>query len=205
MQAQKDYDKLKEKIDELASVINEAEDGVFADFCESIGVENIREYEERQLKVATAESEARLQYEKQIARLSHQCVFHCSYYALALLICIHLSRSRFIEEQLQTTEQRVQTINDMITTEEANIARYHESQETIQNEIREAEEAITELQDELKELTEDLEEKTKVVEQVKRTTLKSSKALDQALKEIATRVSAYTNAAFLRPHCWSSE
>ncbi|KAI0726494.1 cohesin complex subunit psm1 [Fomitopsis betulina] len=165
--AQKDYDKLKEKIDELASVINEAEDEIFADFCQSIGVENIREYEERQLKVATAESEARLQYEKQIARLSHQ--------------------SKFIEEQLQTTEQRVQTIDNMITTEADNIARYNASQETIQNEIREAEEAINELQDELKELSEDLEEKTKVVEQVKRTTLKSSKALDQALKEIATR------------------
>ncbi|KZT66248.1 cohesin complex subunit psm1 [Daedalea quercina L-15889] len=165
--AQRDYDQLKERIDELASVVNTAEDEVFADFCDSIGVSNIREYEERQLKVATAESEARLQFEKQIARLTHQ--------------------TKFIEEQLQTTEQRVQTIDTMIATEEDNISKYHESQENIQEELREAEEAITTLQDEMKGLNDDLEEKTKAVEQVKRTTLKSSKALDQALKEIATR------------------
>ncbi|KAH9836074.1 cohesin complex subunit psm1 [Rhodofomes roseus] len=165
--AQRDYDSLKEKIDELASVVNAAEDGVFATFCRSIGVSNIREYEERQLKVATAESEARLQFEKQIARLTHQ--------------------SKFIEEQLQTTEQRVQTIDTLITTEDANIVKYHETQENIQVEIGEAEEAIATLQEEMKDLNEALEEKNKVVEQVKRTTLKSSKALDQALKEIATR------------------
>ena len=61
-------------MDALAAVINEAEDDVFADFCEQIGVENIREYEERQLKLAQAESEARLQFDTQIARLTHAYV-----------------------------------------------------------------------------------------------------------------------------------
>lgn len=84
LQAQRDYDRLKGRVDELASIINAAEDEVFADFCESIGVSNIREYEEYQLKVASAESDAKLQFEKQIARLTHQyacsplkCVFGC--------------------------------------------------------------------------------------------------------------------------------
>ena len=74
MQAQAAYDKVKEQVDALASVINEAEDGIFADFCERIGVNNIREYEERQLKLAQAESEARLQFDTQIARLTHAYV-----------------------------------------------------------------------------------------------------------------------------------
>ncbi len=56
----------------LETVINEAEDGVYADFCERIGVENIRQYEERQLKVAQEESLAKLQFQTQIARLTHQ-------------------------------------------------------------------------------------------------------------------------------------
>ena len=51
-----------------------------------------------------------------------------------------------------------------------------------------AEENIAELQAELKELSGDLDEKTKQVEQVKKTTSKSAKILDQALKEIATKV-----------------
>jgi structural maintenance of chromosome 1 len=51
-----------------------AEDSVFATFCGQIGVSNIREYEERQLKVAQEESEARIRFDNQIARLTYQCV-----------------------------------------------------------------------------------------------------------------------------------
>lgn len=50
--AQAVYDSVKGKIDALVAVVNETEDGVFEEFCEEIGVANIREYEERQLKVA---------------------------------------------------------------------------------------------------------------------------------------------------------
>ena len=70
-QAQSGYDTIKGKVDALSSVIHAAEDEVFADFCERIGVENIREFEARQLKLMQAESEARLQFDTQIARLTH--------------------------------------------------------------------------------------------------------------------------------------
>ena len=59
---------------------------------------------------------------------------------------------------------------------------------TIKQDIDEAEAAIVTQQEELKELQEAFEEKTKQVEQVKRTTTKAAKVLDQALKEIANRV-----------------
>lgn len=62
-------------MDELSEVINAAEDEIYASFCQKIGVSNIREYEARQLKLAQAESEARLKYEMQIARLRAQYVF----------------------------------------------------------------------------------------------------------------------------------
>ena len=48
-----------------------AEDQVFGSFCSDIGVANIRDYEARQLKLAQEESEARLRFETQIARLTH--------------------------------------------------------------------------------------------------------------------------------------
>ena len=83
MQPQSAYDSLKEQINALQSVIHDAEDVIFASFCERIGVDNIREYEERQLKAAQEESVARLQYETQIARLTHLWVsfLHVSYQA----------------------------------------------------------------------------------------------------------------------------
>ena len=71
IQAQTAYDTVKTQMDKIAAVINEAEDEIFADFCTTIGVENIREFEARQLKLMQAESEARLQFDTQIARLTH--------------------------------------------------------------------------------------------------------------------------------------
>jgi len=71
VQAQATYVSLEDKIEELASTINLAEDQIFASFCQQINVPNIRDYEKRQLKVAQEESEARLRFDKQIARLTH--------------------------------------------------------------------------------------------------------------------------------------
>lgn len=52
--------------------MNVAEDRTFSDFCRKIGVANIREYEQRQLKAAEEENNVRLRFDTQIARLTHQ-------------------------------------------------------------------------------------------------------------------------------------
>lgn len=70
------HDQLREQVETLQAVISEADDSVFADFCRRIGVSSIRDYEERQLKVAQTVSEARHRFDTQIARLTTQCVFH---------------------------------------------------------------------------------------------------------------------------------
>ena len=70
------HDELREQVETLQAVISEADDGVFGDFCRRIGVNSIRDYEERQLKVAQAVSEARHRFDTQIARLTTQCVTH---------------------------------------------------------------------------------------------------------------------------------
>jgi structural maintenance of chromosome 1 len=59
------------QIQRFASVVDAAEDQIYGAFCREIGVANIRDYEARQLKVAQEESEARLRFETQIARLTH--------------------------------------------------------------------------------------------------------------------------------------
>nr|VWO99827.1 NOT4p [Ganoderma boninense] len=164
--AQTAYNKVKEQVDALAAVINEAEDGIFADFCEQIGVDNIREYEERQLKLAQAESEARLQFDTQIARLTHA--------------------SQFAEEQMNMTRERVAQYQEILNTEGTNLTRLEQERAQAQEGIAEAEDAIKTLQEELKDLTEEMEEKTKRVDEVKKTTSKAAKVLDQAIKDIAT-------------------
>lgn len=63
---------LLDQIGSLTATINTAEDDIFQAFCRKINVSNIREYEERQMKVAQEESKARLLYETQISRFTHQ-------------------------------------------------------------------------------------------------------------------------------------
>lgn len=74
LQAQKSYDEVASKIASLRSVVDEAEDDIFADFCRRIGATDVREYENRQLKVAQEEQEAKMRFETQLKRLQHQCV-----------------------------------------------------------------------------------------------------------------------------------
>lgn len=69
------HDQLREQVETLQAAIGEADDSVFGDFCRRIGVGNIRDYEERQLKIAQAVSEARHRFDTQIARLTTQYVF----------------------------------------------------------------------------------------------------------------------------------
>ena len=58
----------------MAVQVNGVEDGVFTAFCRRIQVANIRDYEEVQLRVAQQQAEARVQFDAQIARLTHQSV-----------------------------------------------------------------------------------------------------------------------------------
>ncbi|KAL5476540.1 SMC1_1 [Sanghuangporus weigelae] len=71
-QARTTHAALVERIEALSAVVNKAEDGISARFCAQIGVEDIREYESRQLKAASEEATAHRRLETQIARLTHQ-------------------------------------------------------------------------------------------------------------------------------------
>ncbi|KAG1809191.1 P-loop containing nucleoside triphosphate hydrolase protein [Suillus subaureus] len=165
--AQISHSKLSSQIAELQSAIDSAEDGVFASFCSQIGIKNVREYEERQLKVAEEESQARLRFDQQVARLTHQ--------------------SQFEEEQLKLTQSRLVTLRNAADDEQRKVAELEEKKRTIQVEITEAQEGIAQLREMLQDLNDVLEEKNKHVDQAKKTHTKAAKILDQALKEIGLK------------------
>lgn len=158
---------LAAQITALRAVVDEAENSVFASFCAKIGVKDIREYEERQLKVAEEESQARLRYDQQIARLTHQ--------------------ARFEEEQLQVTQERLTTLLRTKQEEEMKVVELEAQKQQIQAEIAEAETTLERMREGLNELNNIQEEKSKAVEQAKKTHARSAKVLDQALKEIGLK------------------
>ncbi|KAI0041884.1 cohesin complex subunit psm1 [Auriscalpium vulgare] len=165
--ARKALSALREKIAELESVIAEAEDGIFSTFCAQIGVSNIREYEERQLKLAQEESTARLRFDTQIARLTHQ--------------------SNFEQEQLNAIRERLTSLEKVIATEEQNLQTLAGTKAATEEEINEMNEAIADLEAEIKGVRDALEEKNKTVDDAKRATTKAAKHLEQAEKEISTK------------------
>ncbi|XP_026271914.1 structural maintenance of chromosomes protein 1A [Frankliniella occidentalis] len=63
------------KLDQLKEKLNSVEDDVFADFCASIGVANIRQYEERELRTQQERAKRRMEYEDQKNRILNQLDF----------------------------------------------------------------------------------------------------------------------------------
>merc|ERR1719322_1251034 len=59
-------------IEDTKEEMNNVEDNIFGDFCKSIGVSNIRQYEERELKTQQDREKKKLEYENQINRISNQ-------------------------------------------------------------------------------------------------------------------------------------
>ncbi|PPQ70346.1 hypothetical protein CVT25_000126 [Psilocybe cyanescens] len=163
--AKNSHKALQQRIEQLSVAVNAAEDSVFAAFCRKIRVSNIREYEERQLKVAQEESQARLRFDTQIARLSNQAAFE--------------------NEGLTTVHDRLSRLDSLIEVERVNLANLEEQKIAAEKDIEASETVVAKLKEELGSVQEILDEKSKVVDQVKKTALKSSKVLDQALKEIA--------------------
>ncbi|KAG8849135.1 Structural maintenance of chromosomes protein 1 [Tulasnella sp. 330] len=155
-----------QRMSELEEVIFAADDKIFNAFCRKIKVKNIRDYEQRQLKVAQEGSEARLRFETQIARLSHQ--------------------SRFEADQLKGLEERLTTLKATASKERKALKQLEAAQQAIQEEIDEAEVEIATLREDMQTSNVALEGKTKVLDDVKRASGKAAKALDKVLKDIAS-------------------
>ncbi|KAL0848027.1 hypothetical protein Bca101_021274 [Brassica carinata] len=67
-----EVDKRNTEIRKLEKRINEIVDRIYRDFSQSVGVTNIREYEEKQLKEAQEVAEERLNLSNQLAKLKYQ-------------------------------------------------------------------------------------------------------------------------------------
>ncbi|KAG1890724.1 uncharacterized protein F5891DRAFT_986817 [Suillus fuscotomentosus] len=81
--AQTSHSKHSSQIAKLQCVIDSAEGGVLASFCPQIDIKNVWEFEERQLKVTEEESQARLRFDQQVARLTRQGAIEADTFLLA--------------------------------------------------------------------------------------------------------------------------
>ncbi len=100
-------------------------------------------------------------------------------------------RRDFENDALQSAKERLQTLVNHTSIEEATLIKLQGEKEAVMNEISNTEAMIESLQEDLGGLQATLEEKTKELEQVKKITLKASKALENAVKDITLRASSH--------------
>lgn len=62
----------QEQIDSVLEETHKIEDSIFADFSRTVGVSNIREYEEKQLKEAQEYNQRKLKFTDHISKLQNQ-------------------------------------------------------------------------------------------------------------------------------------
>lgn len=63
---------MQNSLKNLQTRIEEEEHEIFAAFCGRVGIINIQEYEDKQLRLAEEEGAAELKYKTQVTRLEHQ-------------------------------------------------------------------------------------------------------------------------------------
>lgn len=68
----------EQHIEEIKLRMNSVEDVVFSKFCSEIGVQNIRQYEDRELRAQEERKKKRLEFEKQINRITSNLDFEKS-------------------------------------------------------------------------------------------------------------------------------
>lgn len=149
----------------LRATIAAAEDEVFADFCERIGVPHIRAYEERQVHLLEAQAAARLQSETHVKRITHQLNFE-------------LQTISGVEERLSTLARSINRERSKMQTTEAQRDDTRAEVESLQGQIEAASARRGELQDEH-------DEAKQALAVAKRSASQAIKALDAAHRQIA--------------------
>merc|ERR1712240_751144 len=93
--------KREKQIETTKEKMNTVEDRVFSEFCKKIGVSNIRQYEERELKTQQERAKKRLEFENQINRISTQLEYE-------------QKREDQLQENVTKFERMVQDVGDQL-------------------------------------------------------------------------------------------
>jgi structural maintenance of chromosome 1 len=132
---------LKGKLEELQKVVSEAEDEIFAAFCQRLGFPNIRVYEQQQGSLQQEAQQKKLEFATQISKIQSQLVFETG--------------------RLKQTKERIENLQKLAERDQAMLQELEEQKKSIQGEI-------DSIQAELEVMTEALEGKR--AEQEKRAT-----------------------------------
>ncbi|NXJ89906.1 SMC1B protein, partial [Corythaixoides concolor] len=170
----------KGKIEEFQKKINEAEDAVFKEFCEEIGIENIRVYEQEHVRQQEEIDKRRwLEFENQKNRLNVQLEYN--------------------RDHLQKSTNRVSKLRETIEKDEAEIVGLRKDEEKLLKKVNEIVEEQHHLKNRLSAHKSEVVKAQNEVEEFRRTMLTLNREATKLQKE-ATAIETTLEAKRLRRH-----
>ncbi|XP_037245492.1 structural maintenance of chromosomes protein 1B isoform X1 [Falco rusticolus] len=169
----------KEKIEEFQKKINEAEDAVFREFCEEIGIENIRVYEQEHVRQQEKIDKERLEFENQKTRLNFQLEYN--------------------REHLQKLTNVVNKLRESIHKDEAAIIGLQKDEEKLLEKVNEIVEEQQHLKDRLSAHKSKVIKTQNEVEDFRKTLLTLNRETTKLQKE-ATAIETSLEEKRLRQH-----
>ncbi|XP_065499780.1 structural maintenance of chromosomes protein 1B [Caloenas nicobarica] len=169
----------KEKMEEFQKKINEAEDAVFREFCEEIGIENIRVYEQEHVRQQEEIDKRRLEFENQKTRLNFQLEYN--------------------RDHLQKLTNAVSKLRETIRKDEAEILGLQKDEEKFLKKVNELVEEQEHLKDRLNAHKSEVIKTQKEVEELRKTMLALNREATKLQKE-ATAIETSLEEKRLRRH-----
>ncbi|KAL7268980.1 Structural maintenance of chromosomes protein 1 [Rhizina undulata] len=157
-------DALKSKLEELQSVVSEAEDDIFAEFCERLGYDDIRTYEKRQGSLQQEAAQKKLEFTTQISRLQNQLAFET--------------------QRLKQTEERIENLQKLAERDKGLVEELEEEKSQIQELIDTVMAELDVKKEDLEQRKVELEKRAERVNELRRDVGKRSKDLENAVKTI---------------------
>ncbi|XP_009978457.1 PREDICTED: structural maintenance of chromosomes protein 1B [Tauraco erythrolophus] len=169
----------KEKMEEFQKKINEAEDAVFKDFCEEIGIENIRVYEQEHVRQQEEIDKRRLEFENQKTRLNVQLEYN--------------------RDHLQKSTNKVSKLRETVQKDEAEIVGLRKDEEKLLKKVNEIVEEQQRLKNRLNAHKSEVIKAQNEVEEFRRTLLTLNREATKLQKE-ATAIETTLEGKRLRRH-----
>ena len=162
-----DMSQLRSQMSDIEHTIHAADDDIFTEFCERIGVANVREYEANQLHISQALNVATQQYQRQLARIAHQ--------------------RTFAEQQVKKTADRLAFIQASMEKERQRIPRLEEELQNCENSIQKYREIKARIQASFEAMQEEHDEKTETVNERRKALFHVMRDVEAHRKEVAER------------------
>ncbi|KAK7855539.1 structural maintenance of chromosomes protein 1 [Quercus suber] len=160
-----DVDRRRIEINRREKKINEIVDRIYKEFSKSVGVANIREYEENQLKAAQDMAEERLSLSSQLSKLKYQLEY----------------------EQNRDMESRIMELESSISALKTDLVQIKVGEDKAKSTAEEANAEIIRYKGEVKDWKTKLEECEKEMQEWKNQTSKATTSISKINRQISSK------------------